>query len=101
VPEVGDFTDDVRYLHAPVAAELPHRGANVLFARGTGVSISSCGAPGIITSMAEDRRTWQAKRATPEAAAVGEALASGDSGSELRVESAMDGVTAHIDGRWQ
>ena len=28
VPETGDFTDDVRYLYAPLAAELPHRVAN-------------------------------------------------------------------------
>jgi Uncharacterised protein family (UPF0236) len=101
VPEVGDFTDDVRYLYAPVAAELPHRVANDLFARCTGVSLSSCGAQGIIDHTAEDLRTWQAARETREAEAVGEALASGDGVAELRVEIAMDGVTAHIDGRWQ
>src|SRR5262245_55871332 len=101
VPEVGDFTDDVRYLYAPVAAELPHRVANDLFARCTGVTLSSCGAQGIIDRTAEDLRTWQAARETREAEAVGEALASGDGVSELRVEIAMDGVTAHIDGRWQ
>jgi hypothetical protein len=101
VPEVGDFTDDVRYLYAPVAAELPHRVANDLFARCTGVTLSSCGAQGIIDRTAEDLRTWRAARETREAEAVGEALASGDGVSELRVEIAMDGVTAHIDGRWQ
>src|SRR2546430_9380764 len=31
VPEVGDFTDDVRALYAPVVAELPHRVATDLF----------------------------------------------------------------------
>jgi hypothetical protein len=30
VPEVGDCTDDVRALYAPVVAELPHRVANDL-----------------------------------------------------------------------
>jgi Uncharacterised protein family (UPF0236) len=101
VPEAGEFTDDVRYLYAPVAAELPHRVANTLFARCTGVPLSSCGGQGIIDSTAEDLRTWQAERETREAEAVGEALASGDGGAELRVEIAMDGVMAHIDGRWQ
>jgi hypothetical protein len=101
VPEAGDFTDDVRYVYAPVAAELPHRVANTLFARCTGVSLSSCGGQGIIDSTAEDLRTWQAEHETREAEVVGEALASGDGGAELRVEVAMDGVTAHIDGRWQ
>ena len=32
---------------------------------------------------------------------MGEAWAAGDGGEELRVEIAMDGVMAHIDGRWQ
>jgi hypothetical protein len=40
VPESGAFTDDVRALYAPVAAELPHRVANALFARCTGVRLS-------------------------------------------------------------
>jgi hypothetical protein len=99
VPECGEFTDDVRYLYAPVAAELPHRVANALFARCTGVSLSSCGGQGIIDSTADDLRTWQAEHESCEAEAVGEAL--GDRGAELRVEIAMDGVMAHIDGRWQ
>ena len=101
VPEVGDFTDDVRCLYAPVVAELPHRVANDLFARCTGVSLSSCAAQGIIDSTAEDLQAWQATRETREAEAVGDALAVGDGGSELYVEIAIDGVTAHIDGRWQ
>jgi hypothetical protein len=101
VPESGAFTDDVRYLYAPVAAELPHRVANALFARCTGVRLSSCGGQGIIDSTADDLRTWQAERETREAEAMGEAVALGDGGAELRVEIAMDGVMAHIDGRWQ
>jgi hypothetical protein len=101
VPEIGAFTDDVRWLYVPLAAELPHRVANTLFARCTGVTLSSCGAQGIIDSTAEDLTTWQAEQETREAAAVGDALASGDGGGELRVEIAMDGVNAHIDGRWQ
>jgi hypothetical protein len=101
VPEVGAFTDDVRWLYAPLAAELPHRVANTLFARCTGVTLSSCGAQGIIDSTAEDLRTWQMERESQEAEAVGHALATEAHAAELRVEIAMDGVTAHIDGRWQ
>jgi len=101
VPEAGDFTDDVRYLYAPVAAELPHRVANDLLQRCTGVALSSRGAQGIIDSTAQDLQRWQAERETQEAAAVADALGSGDSAADLRVEIAMDGVTAHIDGRWQ
>jgi hypothetical protein len=101
VPEAGEFTDDVRYLYAPVAAEWPHRGAKALFARCTGVPLSSCGGQGIIDSTAADLKTWQAERETREAEAVGAALTSGDGDSERRVEIAMDGVLAHIDGRWQ
>jgi len=101
VPETGDFTDDGRDLYAPMAAELPHRVANTLFTRYTGVPLSSCGGQGIIDSTAEALSTWQAGRETRETEAVGEAWAWGDGGSELWVEIAMDGVTAHIDGRWQ
>jgi hypothetical protein len=101
VPKAGEFTDDVRSLYAPVAAEWPHRVANALFARCTGVSLSSCGGQGIIDSTADDRSIWQAERETREAEAVEEALASGDGGAELRVEIARDGVMAHLDGRWQ
>jgi hypothetical protein len=66
-----------------------------------GVPLSSCGAQGIIDSTAEDLRTWQAEREVQAAEAVGHALAAADSAAELRVEIAIDGVTAHIDGRWQ
>jgi hypothetical protein len=102
VPEVGDFTDDVRGLYAPVVAELPHRVANDLFQRYTGVALSSRGAQGIIESTAQDLQRWQAdERERQEAAAVAETLGAGEDVSELRVEIAMDGVMAHIDGRWQ
>jgi Uncharacterised protein family (UPF0236) len=100
VPEVGEFTDDVRLLYVPVAAELPHRVANALFERCTGVTLSSRGAQGIIDSTAEDLSSWQAERERQETAAVADAMVSGDGAADLRVEIAMDGVTAHIDGRW-
>jgi hypothetical protein len=101
VPEVGDFTDDVRVLYAPLVAELPHRVANDLLQRCTGVALSSHGAQGIIDSTAQDLQQWQATREPQEGAAVTAALGAGDSGADLRVEIAMDGVMAHIDGRWQ
>jgi hypothetical protein len=75
--------------------------ANALFARCTGVTLSSCGAQGIIDSTAEDLRTWQAECEVQEAEAVGHALAAEANAAGLQVEIAMDGVTAHIDGRWQ
>jgi hypothetical protein len=100
-PEVGAFTDDVRWLYTPLAAELPHRVANTLFAQCTGVTLSSCGAQGIMDRTAEDLTTWQAEREAQEAEVVGHALAADDTAAELRVEIAMDGVTAHIDERWQ
>jgi hypothetical protein len=101
VPEVGDFTDDVRGLYAPVVAELPHRLANDLFQRCTGVALSSCGAQGLIESTAHDLQRWQAECERQEASAGAGVLGSGNDVSELRVEMAMDGVMAHIDGRWQ
>jgi hypothetical protein len=101
VPAVGAFTDDVRFLYAPVAAELPHRVANALFARCTGVPRSSCGGQRIIDRTAEDLRIWQAEHETRKTQAAEEAWAAGDRGAELQVEVAMDGVTAHIDGRWR
>jgi hypothetical protein len=101
VPEVGDFTDDVRYLSAPLVAELPHRVANDLFARCTGVVLSSRGAPGIIDRTATDLSVWQTERETQEAEAGAGTLVGGDEVSALRMEIAMDGVMAHIDGRWQ
>jgi hypothetical protein len=101
VPEVGDFTDDVRALYAPVVAELPHRVANDLLQRCTGVALSSRGAQGLIDSTAQDLQQWQAARETQEAEVVADAVGSGDGVADLRVEIAMDGVMAHIDGRWQ
>ena len=84
-----------------MVAELPHRVANDLFQRCTGVALSSRGAQGIIDSTAEDLRTWQATRATAEAESVADAFDSGNGLADLRVEIAMDGVMAPIDGRWQ
>jgi hypothetical protein len=101
VPEVGDCTDDVRARYAAVVAELPHRVANDLFERCTGVALSSCGAQGLIASTAQDLQPWQAERGTPEAVAVVDALGASDGAADLRVEIAMAGVMAHIDGRWQ
>jgi hypothetical protein len=101
VPEVGDFTDDVRALYAPVVAELPHRVANDLLERCTGVVLSSCGAQGLIDSTAQDLQQWEAARDIQEAVAVVDALGVVGSATDLRVEIAMDGVMAHIDGRWQ
>ena len=101
VPEAGEFTDDVRYMYAPVAAELPHRVANDLLQRYTGVALSSCGAQGIIDHTAEHLSTWQATHETQETQAVADAWGAGDGASYLQVEIAMDGVMAHIDGRWQ
>jgi hypothetical protein len=101
VPEVGDFTDGVRALYAPVVAELPHRVANDLFERCTGVVLSSCGAQGLIDSTSQDLQQWEAERDIQEAVAVVDALGVVGSATDLRVEIAMDGVMAHIDGRWQ
>ena len=56
VPELGDFTDDVRALYAPIVAALPHRVANDLCQRCTGVALSSRGAQRIIDSTAQDLR---------------------------------------------
>ena len=101
VPEGGDFTDDVRGLYAPVVAELPHRVAHDLFQRCTGVALSSRGAQGIIESTAHDLQRWQAECERQEASAGAGVLGAGNDVSELRVDMAMDGVMAHIDGRWQ
>ena len=101
VPEVGDCTDDVRARYAPVVAELPHRVATDLFYQCTGGALSSCGAQGIIDSTAKDLQRWQAERERQQSVAVGDTLGAGDGRSERRVEVAMDGVMAHIDGRGQ
>ena len=101
VPEVGDFTDDVRALSAPVVAELPHRMANDLFERCTGVALSSRGAQGRIDSTAPDLQPWQAERGTQEAVVIVDAVGVGGGATDLRMEIAMDGVMAPSDGRWQ
>src|SRR2546430_5565595 len=82
VPEVGNSTDDVRALYAPVVAALPHRVANDLFERCTGVALSSRGAQGLIDSTAQDLQRWQAERERQEALAVAGAVGGG--GRELR-----------------
>jgi hypothetical protein len=91
----------VRALYAPVVAARPHRVAHDLFRRCTGVGLSTQGAPSILDSTAQDLQRWQATCATPEGTALADALGSADGTADLRVESAMDGVLAHIEGRWQ
>jgi hypothetical protein len=101
VPEAGDVTDDVRVLAAPVVAERPHRVAHDRCQRCTGVALSSPGAQGLMDSPAQERQRGQATRATQAGVAVTDALGAGDSRADLRLESAMAGVLAPIDGRWQ
>jgi hypothetical protein len=101
VPASGTLADDVRDLSAPVAAEWPQRVAKARCARRTGGCLSSWGGQGLSESTADALQPWQAEPETCEAEAVGEAVAWGDGGAELRVESALAGVMAHIDGRWQ
>src|SRR5262245_48970738 len=48
VPPVGAFTDEVRMLYTPLVAELPHRVANAIFARFTGVHLSAQVAQSLI-----------------------------------------------------
>jgi hypothetical protein len=100
VPPVGDFTDDVRMLYTLLVAELPHRVANDIFARFTGVHLSSQGAQSLIESSAADHRCWRQQAEGQDQAVIAEVLQSSDA-AELRLEIAMDGVKAHIDGRWQ
>jgi hypothetical protein len=71
VPVTGDYTDDVRSLYAPLAAELPHRVANDLVQRCTGVALNSRDAQGIIDSTAQDLRSWQTECERQEDTAVG------------------------------
>jgi len=97
IPEEGSFSDDVRSLYEPVVAELPHRTANDIFQRFTGVELSSRGAQGIIDSTARDLREWREERESGEVFKVSSLLAAGE---DLVLEVAMDGVMAHIDGHW-
>jgi hypothetical protein len=100
VPPVGEFTDDIRCLYTPLVAEVPHRVASDIFVRFTGVALSSRGAQSLIDSSAADHRDWRQQAEKQEHATVAEVLAGADA-SHLRLEIAMDGVKAHIDGRWQ
>src|SRR5882672_5361358 len=77
VPEVGDFTDDVRALYAPVVAELPHHVANDLLQRCTGVALSSRGTQGLLDSTAQDLQRCQAECERQEATGGVDALAAG------------------------
>ncbi|GIX48110.1 MAG: hypothetical protein KatS3mg131_2321 [Candidatus Tectimicrobiota bacterium] len=99
LPSSGEFTDDVRALYTPLAAELPHRVSNEIFARFTGVELSSHGAQGLIERSATDLGHWQATQEAQQRQAV--AVARQEDASRGRLEIAMDGVMAHIDGRWQ
>jgi hypothetical protein len=64
------------------------------------VALSSRGAPGSIDSLADDLRTWQAERAGQEAEVGGQVVGAEATAAERRGESAMDGLPAHLDGRW-
>jgi hypothetical protein len=97
IPDPGTFSDDVRALFEPLAAELPHRTAADLFQRCTGVDLSSRGAQSVIDSTADDLRAWREDREAGEVFQVSCVLAKGD---DLVLEVAMDGVMAHIDGAW-
>jgi hypothetical protein len=87
-------------LSTPLVAELPHRVANDIFARFTGVVLSSQGAQGLIASSAADHRAWRQQTAAQEQAAIA-AMRGRNGASRLRLEIAMDGVKAHSDERWQ
>lgn len=97
IPDTGTFTDDVRALFEPLAAELPHRTAADIFKRFTGVDLSSRGAQSIIDSTADDLRTWRQDREACEVSEVTDLLSQG---ADLVLEVAMDGVMAHLDGAW-
>jgi hypothetical protein len=101
VPAVGDFPDDGRALYAPMVAERPHRVATDRWQRCTGGALSARGAQRLIDSPPQDLQPWQAEGERQEAAGGVDTLASGAEATDLRVEGAMDGVMAHIDGRGQ
>ena len=84
-----------------MVAERPHRVANDFLQRCTGVALSSRGAQGRIDSTAQDLQPWQVVRATQEAEVVADAVGSGEGVADRRVEIAMAGVRAPLDGRWQ
>lgn len=97
-PERGRFTDDVRSLYQPLVAELPHRVANDVFSRFTGLDLSSRGAQGLIDSTAADLTEWRARREDEE---LREVSCLRTSGEDLALEISIDGVMAHIDGTWR
>jgi hypothetical protein len=97
IPEEGIFADDVRALYEPLAAELPHRTANDIFLKFTGVDLSSRGGQSIIDSTSRDLMAWREDREAGEVFRVSSLLARGE---DLVLELAMDGVMAHIDGAW-
>jgi hypothetical protein len=101
VPHTGDFTDDVRLLYSPLAAELPHRVSHDIFARFTGMDLSSCGAQSLIDRSAQDLAAWHRTQESAENAGVQALRDDEAAASRLRLAMAMDGVKAHIDGRWQ
>ncbi len=100
VPERGDFTDDVRFFYRPLAADLPHRGANTQLGRLTGLRLSSCGAQSLLDRSAQDLRRWRQHQEQQDLQVVSELLERDDA-SRLRLEIAMDGGKAHIEGEWQ
>lgn len=101
VPAAGDCTDDVRTRSTPLVAELPHRVAHDIFGRFTGVALSSRGAQGLIDRTAQALRTWDDEHAVQDATTVADVVAAGAGARARRVEIALDGVKAPIDGRWQ
>jgi hypothetical protein len=65
------------------------------------VALRSRGAQGLSDRTAQDLQPWQAACERQKAAAVADVLEAGDDPSTRRVEVAMEGVMAHLDGRWQ
>ncbi len=103
VPESGEFTDDVRFLLAPIVAELPLRLAVELLGRATGLTMSPHGAQGAVASIARDVRREREEREAreeDEVAALRAATCEGDA-ETLALEVGMDGVMAHVDGDWR
>jgi hypothetical protein len=97
IPEQGTFSDDVRSLYQPLAAELPHRTANDIFKKFTGVELSSRGGQSIIDSTARDIGAWREDREAGEVFKIAGLLGQG---VDQVLEVAMDGVMAHLDGDW-
>jgi hypothetical protein len=101
VPPSGDFTDEVCMLYSPLAAALPHRVSTQICARFPGVQRSACGAQRLIDRRAQELAAWDRTQETVENARVQMLRADEPEASRLRLAMAMDGVMAHIDGRWQ